>query len=239
VTHEEHYKTHLSRFYTWMFGDFDTMVETQAAFFERHSIAPSSSGVALDLGSGPGFQSIALSRLGFGVLAVDTSEELLRELKARESRVQVYARDFRDLSFVRESRPELIVCMGDTLTHLGSLGEVRSVIGQAFDLLVPKGRLILTFRDLSVPRLGVDRFIAVRSDAERILTCFLEDDGESVIVSDILHEKNGTEWDLSKSSYRKIKLSLAAASALASEAGFRVASEQLRSGMNVVIGRKD
>jgi len=222
-----------------MFGDYDAMVRTQRAFFDGHSIAPNSTRVALDLGSGPGFQSIALSQIGFDVLAIDTSEELLRELAGRCGSVKTLNRDFRDLSFAMGSRPELIVCMGDTLTHLGSVDEVRSVIRQTHALLVPKGRVVLTFRDLSVPRKDVDRFIPVRGDADRILTSFLEDAGDSVVVFDLLHERAGADWTLTKSCYRKIKLTKAAASAIAVEAGFRVETDQLKNGMIVVIGLKD
>jgi SAM-dependent methyltransferase len=238
VSHELHYKNHLSRFYTWMFGDFDAMVRAQREFFERRSILPGSSAVALDLGSGSGFQSIALRGLGFMVLAVDTSEELLCELRKRDGEVQTFNRDFRDLSFVADRVPELVVCMGDTLTHLASSDEVRDVIRQSHDLLAPGGALVLTFRDLSVARRGQDRFLLVRAAEDRILTCFLEDDGDSVIVSDLLHERRGAEWTLAKSSYRKIKLSMAAVRDIAADAGFRVETEQLKSGLCVVIARK-
>src|SRR5580704_7633264 len=97
MSYKEHYKNQLARHYTWMFGDLDSQVAAQKALFERHKIRPESSGVALDLGCGSGFQSVALWQLGFDVRAVDTSEELLEELLHRNAGIKAYCRDIRDL----------------------------------------------------------------------------------------------------------------------------------------------
>lgn len=48
---------------------------------------------------------------------------------------------------------------------------------------------LLSFRDYSVPLQDEKRFIPVRSDEGRILTCFLEYSEDSVLVHDILHER--------------------------------------------------
>ncbi len=238
MSYERHYARHLARVYTWMFGDFERMVHAQKEFFEQHSVFPRASRVALDLGCGSGFQSVALSRLGFSVVAVDTSPELLDELKTREAAVQTFQRDLRDLSFARDLRPELIVCMGDTLTHLDSLDEVRSIVQQSYELLQPGGKLILTFRDLSNAPRELDRFILVRAEAKRILTCFLEDEGEKVRVFDLLHEKTGETWTLTKSFYRKIKLPLDQVKAALLASGFSAETGGLKNGMSAVIGQK-
>lgn len=220
-------------------GDFEEVVRSQVAFFRRHGIQPVRSRGALDLGSGPGYQSFALMQMGFEVAAVDTSQELLMELEERMPSVKTHCCDIRDLSFARALNPELVVCMGDTLTHLASPNEARSLIAQTYQILQPAGVLVLTFRDLSIPRVGLDRFIPVRSDNHRILTCFIEDVGESVAVTDLLYSRAGHEWNLSKSSYQKIKFTLAEAISTAERTGFTVQSEVLPSGMNVLIGRKD
>lgn len=238
MSYESHYKSHLSHFYTWMFGDFESMVQSQSEFFERYSVFPSGSKVALDLGAGPGYQSIALLGLGFRPVAVDTSRELLEDLVARAPGIPIYCRDFRDLSFANNLQPELVVCMGDTLTHLRSIGEVQSVIEQSYGLLQPRGRLILTFRDLSEAKLDLDRFILVRSDAERILTCFLEDEVNTVKVFDLLHERTGDTWVLKSSYYRKLKIPVAKVSEILLTAGFSIEGDRLNSGMDVMIGVK-
>ena len=85
----DHYRKLLSEHYVWMFGvPFEEKVAEQKALLERVLGAlhpPVPRGPALDLGSGPGFQSIALAELGFSpVIAIDTSAELLTETPGRE-----------------------------------------------------------------------------------------------------------------------------------------------------------
>src|SRR5262249_19513640 len=98
TTVREHYETLLTEHYSRMFGDFESKVIEQRALLERPGVtAPSSSGLAVDLGCGSGFQSIALGRLGFRVRAIDFSQRLLRELtdRARGLPVQATAGDIR------------------------------------------------------------------------------------------------------------------------------------------------
>lgn len=235
---QTHYKIHLSNFYSWMFGNFDEMVARQKTFFSQHNILPVSSKVAIDLGCGPGFQSIALNQLGFNVHAIDFSEELLNELKAHNSHIKTYLGDIRDLSFAKQLAPELIVCMGDTLTHLSLTEEVISLIRKCHSILNLDGKLIFTFRDLSGSLSDLDRFIQVKSDDNRILTCFLEDNAETVKVFDLLHEKIEEKWVLKKSSYKKLKINIEWLKIEMTKIGFAVELSKLPSGMNVVIGSK-
>ena len=63
--------------------------------------------------------------------------------------------------------------MGDTLTHLPQLSSVEQLFSLAAESLGPKGKFIATFRDYTSPLAGNGRFIPVKSDSDRILTCFL------------------------------------------------------------------
>ena len=74
TTVRDHYDGVLAQHYSRMFGDFETKVDEQRALLERLGVtARPSGGLAVDLGCGSGFQSVALARLGFRVLAVDFS----------------------------------------------------------------------------------------------------------------------------------------------------------------------
>jgi SAM-dependent methyltransferase len=238
MSYEKHYREHLSSFYSWMAGDFEQAVSRQQDFFQSRALTPASTAIAVDLGCGSGFQSLALRHLGFKVVAVDTSAELLAELAARDPAIERHQRDIRDLSFLAGLHPELIVCMGDTLTHLEEPGDVARLLAQSFAVLAPGGRLALTFRDLSAIRGDTDRFIPVRSDEARILTCFLEEAGDKVRVTDLLHERTPDGWTLKKSSYLKLKLTAGAVSQTAADAGFAVTAGTLPSGLIVVLGKK-
>jgi SAM-dependent methyltransferase len=168
-------------------------------------------GLAVDLGSGPGFQSIALAELGYSpVLAVDTSEALLTELRSRQGdlSVQTIHSDLSKLNeFVAPTTASVIVCMGDTITHLESKDAVVELLHSVYEALLPEGRFVLSYRDLGTEARGLDRFIPVYGDEEKVMTCFLEfDRADTVLVHDLIYSLAGGKWLFEKSCYRKLRL---------------------------------
>lgn len=214
-TTEEHYEQLLAKHYTWMFGtSFDEKVAEQTSLLSKalqtHSGKQQS--LAIDLGSGPGFQTIALAQLGFTpVIAIDTSLELLEELcsHAKDLPIQTHHKDLRELpKIAAPAEASVIVCMGDTLTHLPDRDDVSNLFQAVSSTLAHGGTFLITYRDLTPQLQGTDRFIPVRSDENTIMTCFLEyESPESVIVHDLIHTREQTGWTLNKSSYRKLRLS--------------------------------
>ena len=149
--------------------------------------------------------------------AVDNSPALLAELSDRVADLPVAAveADLRDVAEVsaRDGSAAaggyaVVACLGDMLTHLDAREEVAHLFADARDALAPGGLLALTFRDLSQELAGLDRFVPVRADDSRVMTCFLEyGDPEQVTVHDLVHvrgEDGG--WELRKGSYRKLRL---------------------------------
>jgi SAM-dependent methyltransferase len=225
-----HYDTLLAQHYSWMMGvAFDAKVTEQRALLEMLGAA-GRSGTAIDLGCGPGYQSVALAKLGFApVVAVDSCQPLLDELVSQAGALPIRAAcaDMRDLSqFAEPGTVALVACMGDTLTHLESRGDVSRLFAAAYRVLAPGGLLVLTFRDLCVELKGLDRFLPVRSDADKIMTCVLEYEVDRVIVNDLIHVRDGGGWTLHKSCYRKLRLSAADVSRELSELGFTVQVNQ-------------
>src|SRR5690349_17523077 len=96
--------------------------------------------------------------------------------------------------------------MGDTLTHLPDPSSVEQLFSAVAESLTQNGMFVATFRDYTSPLTGQQRFIPVRSDADRILTCFLEYAPGYVDVHDLLHERDGGAWQLRVSAYRKLRL---------------------------------
>ncbi|GCE10064.1 class I SAM-dependent methyltransferase [Dictyobacter aurantiacus] len=236
----QHYEQLLAEYYSWMFGPFDEKVAEQRALFERWGVVASGTGTALDLGSGSGFQSIALVDLGFRVMAIDLSQRLLMELVERkgERAIVPIQGDIRDVVRLVDTPVDLVVCMGDTLPHLESRDEVLQLLRAIHHLLVPGGRCVLSFRDLSVEQRGLDRFIPVRSDASTILTCFLEYEPAQVVVHDLLYVREGEQWTLRKSSYRKLRLSSSWLVAQLQAIGFMVEVQESQRGMSFLGVRK-
>jgi SAM-dependent methyltransferase len=208
-TAKDHYDQQLASVYSWMAGTPESAIERNHALFHQLEISSSARGLAVDLGAGSGFQSIPLAELGFSVVAVDFCAALLSELSDRANNLTIHTvhDDILNFSKYLEDRAQIVVCMGDTLTHLESLSSVESLLLSVEGALATSGKLVLTFRDyVSTEPHGTQRFIAVKSDESTILTCFLEYHEKVVEVYDLLYQREGEIWVLTTSSYPKLRL---------------------------------
>jgi SAM-dependent methyltransferase len=240
VSVEDHYESLLAKHYSWMHGDYDSKVREYQLLFERAEILPRSGGRALDLGSGSGFQSLSLADLGFEVLAVDTSETLLRELRGRTQRrrIRPVLGDLRDQeTYATEGPFEVAVCMGDTLAHLRSYGEVETLCGDVLGVLEGGGALVLEFRDATRELEGADRAIPLRMDDERIMATFLEYETDRINVHDIVFVRGADGWTMHKSAYAKLRLGEEKVRDLLERTGFRVVSSEEDRGFVTVVAR--
>jgi len=237
----KHYDNFLAEHYSWMFGDFNAKVQENKDFFKLTGIEPRSGGKALDLGCGSGFQSIALAKLGFRVLAVDICETLLNELRNRSAGRDINAvqGDLLDYSIYADKGPfEVAVCMGDTLTHLQKTREISALFANIYSLLEQGGRFALSFRDLTAELKGIDRIIPVRSDDDKIMATFLEYEATQVNVHDIVFVKGDSGWELRKSTYRKLRIGMHQVQDFLQHLGFKISSSHVQKGFSVIIAEK-
>lgn len=251
VSAEEHYDKHLGKFYSWMLGEIGENIENQKSIFKKSGIAPGRNRYAVDLGCGNGIQSIALADLGFSVCAIDFNDTLLSEFRScadsksihifndKIENVKNYARKDQ-AGFKTEGgseSAELIVCCGDTVSHLESFDFLEKFIEDCASSLCTGGKLFLSFRDYSDELKDTARFIPVKNDENRILTCFLEYFEESVSVTDILYEKKENGWDQKISSYRKLRISVEQMKSLLVRENFKIEAVE-KGRMNILIGAK-
>jgi SAM-dependent methyltransferase len=240
VSVEDHYENLLARHYTWMHGDYDSKVREYRLLFERAEILPRSGGRAVDLGSGSGFQSLALADLGFEVLAVDTSETLLRELRRRTQRrrIRPVLGDLRDQGTYATDEPfKVAVCMGDTLAHLRSYGEVETLCRDVLGVLEGGGALVLEFRDTTRELEGMDRAIPLRMDDDRIMVTFLEYEADQINVHDMVFVRGVDGWTMHKSAYAKLRLGEEKVRDLLERTGFRIVLSEENRGFVTIIAR--
>jgi SAM-dependent methyltransferase len=234
---QAHYREHLGPVYDWSLGDFEQATARAQAQLVAAGLGSGGGALAIDLGCGSGRQSVALLRLGYRVLAIDTCSILLETLKARARGLPLRALE-EDLRRFRGHVAEpaaAIVCMGDVIIHLESREDVRALLVDAARALAPDGKMVLAFRDLtSLPT----RFVPVRSDDARILTCVLDEQGPFVVVNDILHERHESGWEMSVSSYRKLRLSPELVRADAAAAGLEIASLSVERGLVTLVARR-
>ena len=230
----DHYETHLAPVYVWMAGGVE-----HALSLGSNDVAPflDPPGIAVDLGAGFGMHSIPLARAGHQVLAVDTSRLLLAELRKHGKGLGVTAIEADLLDFSEHLRrpADLILCMGDTLTHLQSTRDVERLLRSVAEALRPDGRFVATFRDYRDLPMDERRFISVRSDSERIQTCFLEAMEERVRVHDIIHERVHDAWAMKVSSYEKLRLAPEAVLRAAEGLGMRCRIEPGPRGMVMIV----
>jgi SAM-dependent methyltransferase len=240
-TVKEHYDRFLAKQYAWMAGGFAANVEKNRAFLDGQGIRPSGTGQAIDLGAGCGFVTIPLLEAGFCVTAVDLCKPLLDELRlhAASQGVRTVVGDIMDFSLWAGRGPELIVCMGDTLTHLPDEGAVIGLIRQCHAELVPCGKLILALRDYSREAEGSVVVIPVRRDAGRIFLCRLEYWADHVNVTDVLYSRESGSWERSAGEYRKLRIAPAFLERELERAGFRVEKNTVGEGYITVISEKD
>lgn len=234
---QDHYEKHLGRIYGWMLGDYSEAVNREKILFERLGFSNFHGKVAVDLGAGNGVQSLALEQMGMKVHSVDFSQILLAELEEHSFNIQTYHSKIEEFDFAKIDRPELVTCMGDTITHFDSLSNLKTVLATIHNCLASEGALILTYRDLSNV-ISPTKFIPVKSDAERILTCALEDAGEKVNVHDLVYELKDNKWEMQVSSYQKLKIEPKWLISTMEAFGFLVRHEKLGSGMELIIGAK-
>src|SRR5690606_18671259 len=154
-----------------------------------------------------GIQSIALAGQGFDVVAIEFNQQLLDELKENAYGLKITALndDIRRAARFATNR-EVIVCCAETLSHLESKQEIEKLIADIPNVLDRHGKAIFTFRDYSTPLTGMDRFIPVKSDSDRILTCILDYGIDFVNVTDLLYERTNDGWKQKLSAYRKVRL---------------------------------
>lgn len=240
MTVKDHYDRYLGNFYSWTVGDFTEKQLLQERFFVENEVTPKSSGVAFDLGSGHGINSIALSNLGFSVRAIDFNHQLLEELKERVEHRKIEVIDAHLLEYLYAVRlkPELIACMGDTLTHLSGPDQVEELIALSAQKLERGGKLVISYRELTNELTNEKRFIPVNSDENRIHTCYLEYLPGYVKVFDILLEREGTQWKQTVSWYPKLRISVSRVISLFEKNGLSLIKKEVILGMTYLIAAK-
>jgi hypothetical protein len=229
----EHYDRHLGEIYAWMHGGFEAACARALAELRALGIERSDSRLAVDLGAGFGAHAAPLADLGWSVIALERCGPLLRELADHAAGRTITVIDADLSTFSRHlTRPaDLILCLGDTLTHLPDVAAVRTLLSTIGGSLSSGGRFVTTFRDYTRPLEGDARFIAVRSEATQILTCYLEYGENTVRVHDLIHRLTAEGWRLSVSSYPKLRLDPAWVARELEDCGLRVQTGAAPGGM--------
>jgi len=237
-----HYEEFLGPHFDWMQGGFETASARAARLLTNLAVVAGTEARALDLGAGSGAYSLPLAEAGFAVTAVDLSPLLLETLTAHAEGLGVRAieADVLDPSAYADGAPyDLVVCMGDSLTHLASEQQVWQLMRTIAGLGRTGTRLLLSYRDLSGPigQAGGPTIIPVRIEADRMLFALLGDAGAWVTTTDLLLLRDGDGWQVGQHSYAKLRLPAQRCISLLGAAGFDVEYSGVSDGLHVVAAR--
>jgi SAM-dependent methyltransferase len=233
---KEHYEALLGRVYEWSVAARGNPFALGAEWLARADLERASS--YLDLGAGFGAHVVPLAKLGKSVTAVDFDPTLLAQLRQAVGpelpQVSVVEADL--LDFVGDAgarRWDVILCAGDTVTHLPTFGAVRSLLTRCAEHLDPGAVLAIQFRDTTrFSAQGVSRFIEVARDSRRVMHCFLEPLSEEHLrVTDLVTDVGPTGPTTRISDYLKLRLAPSCLAAWGAEAGLRVEQEWSHGGM--------
>jgi len=267
VQTQSHYD-YLADYYDWMTGDFETNFEETLKFFRNNNIhKPRNNGTVVDLGAGSGAQTIPLATLGYNVIAVDFCQKLLNILedRAKERNVQDKIQTIcGDLLKFTEGTPrngvEMVVCMGDTLTQLGNMEEVKRLLIKISNALQPNGIIVLTFQNLADTEAEntLNKFIPMRNDDNTIFTCYMEFEKTHVKVHELLYIKQdpnqkeesqpslygptpdkNQKWKLYQGWYKKVRVHYEDIWEFLRKMGFQIKKFENRNGHITFIAQKE
>lgn len=241
-TAKRHYDELLGGVYAWSVATAGDPVERGGRWLEAHGLLGATR--YLDLGAGFGAHVLPLLAAGKQVTAVDFSSELLEQLRAAAGAATGLTLEQSDLVLYLETcgdaEWDVILCLGDTLTHLESPLAVQQLLLGVARHLKPEGRLALSYRDSSgFDAEGVARFVPVASDRTRVMHCLLEAiDATYLRVTDIVTEVTADGPRTRLGEYRKLRLARAALIDWAGAAGLGIISEHVEQGMTSLVFRR-
>lgn len=239
---QEHYQNLLARYYTSVFGGWQTNTARAREIFQEFGIEPASpqSGFsAADLGAGSGFYSVPLAQMGYSVKALDLDPRLTAEHRAWVGNLPVepVTADIFDLPRYTSGKYDLILCMTDTIAHLNHRDEIIRLFQMVKNQLNNSGRFLISFRDQSRELRGAERYLPFYSDDSLIVTTILDFQPDQVQVTDLLHILGEGGWKMSVSSYQKIRLRTPEIHSWLADAGFQVVKEKAIKGMTYLMVR--
>ncbi|HEU5076272.1 MAG TPA: class I SAM-dependent methyltransferase, partial [Polyangiaceae bacterium] len=237
-----HYDELLGGVYAWSVTSSGEPFERGKRWLEAHGLMNATH--YLDLGAGFGAHVLPLLAAGKQVTAVDFNAELLGQLAEAAGEAPGLRLERAELIAYLEAnstdRWDVILCLGDTLTHLESTSAVRQLLASAARHLKPEGRLALSYRDSSAfSAEGVARFIPVARDRARVMYCLLEPiDATYLRVTDIVTEVTDDGLQTRLGEYLKLRLARATLIDWALGAGLGLESEDVEQGMTSLVFRR-
>lgn len=238
----KHYDELLGSVCAWSVASAGDPLERGQSWLSEHGLLDAQR--YLDLGAGFGAHVLPLLAAGKQVTAVDFNRELLDQLRHAAGATPRLTLEQADLleyfDGCGDTKWDVILCLGDTLTHLQGTLEVQRLLAACARHLGPGGRLAISYRDSSAfAAEGIERFVPVAADRTRVMYCLLEAlDATYLRVTDIVTEVTPEGPRTRLGEYRKLRLARAVLIDWARAAELAVIRERVEHGMTSLVFRR-
>lgn len=240
----------IAEYYPYFYRNWETQLQREGlglrAIFRDNDIRR-----VLDASCGAGTQAVSLAELGFDVVAADPSAGMLR--KARETaqdygvydRLTFHQADFLRLPDVVDGPFDAVVSKGNALPHLLLDEEIERTLEIFYELLRPRGLLVIGMRDFGPFMESRPRFIPgfINSDEKSEFITFDVwewEDGPPVIATQNLFivKGDGVDYGAMKRQVMFRPLSTDEVKVVLLEVGFEAISDQPDRTERVLVARK-
>ncbi|MBJ2174051.1 class I SAM-dependent methyltransferase [Aureibaculum sp. A20] len=165
-----------SQFFDELSDDYDVMInfenalKNKTSFFKNFLLTNYK--MALDLGCGTGADSIALSKLGLQVDAIDHSKGMLQQARKNaekfDAKINFIESGLTDFS-LKDKRYDFIVSLGNTIANI-NMQEVSGLVSKLYGILNFGGEVLFQIVNYAkLPKSGIHILNVYENDAVSIL----------------------------------------------------------------------
>ena len=183
-------------------------------------------GLLLDLACGTGSLSVEFARMGFDVIATDSSADMLMEAQNKAFseglNIMFLCQKMQETDLYGTVRA--IVCSLDSINHLDNIEDVEKTFSVLKNFIDDKGIMVFDVNTLYKHQsvLGNNTFVYDEKDVYCVWQNKLFEDNKTVSINLDFFVKNGQSYQRFNESFKEIAFTDAELTAAVEKSGFRV-----------------
>ncbi|MDF2524777.1 MAG: methyltransferase type 11 [Clostridiales bacterium] len=154
----------ISKYYDYIFPT----GEAQLKFIKETVGEPGKK--VLDVACGSGGYSLELAKAGFRMTASDLDDAMVSKARDKAHKaglnINILQSDMQELEGKLKEKFDCIFCIGNSIVHLGSTGEIQKALSQMYNLLEDSGSLVLQIINYDrVIKFGINELPLLKDDS--------------------------------------------------------------------------